>query len=73
MRQTPAESQAFKKFILKTLPKAKSKAMPISALAKALGYKDKTRSRLTTTLVKLRESGDVLTVGEKAKMAYYRK
>lgn len=73
MRQTPAESKAFKELILKTLSKAKSKAMPISVLAKALGYDDNTRSRLTTTLVKMRKSGEVLTIGEKAKMAYYRK
>lgn len=70
-RRTSAEIEDFNKSILSVLPKAKTKAMPIAAIAKALDRE--VDHALSSGLTKLRNAGKVLTLGERAKMVYYKK
>lgn len=72
MRRTASEIEDFNKSIINALPKAKTKAMHISAIAEAIGHNG-SKAQLAASLVKLRNDGKVLTHGEKAKMVYYRK
>jgi hypothetical protein len=71
-RRTPAEIDNFNKSILSVLPKAKTKALPITAIAQAIGHKGD-NAVLANSLSRLRKEGKVLTIGEKAKMVYYKK
>jgi len=71
MRRTASEIEDFNKSIINALPKA-NKAMHISAIAEAIGHNG-SKAQLAASLVKLRNDGKVLTLGEKAKMVYYRK
>jgi hypothetical protein len=72
MRRTPAEIEDFNKRILAALPKAKTKALSLAAIVKAIDHKGPGVT-VATGLAKLRKAGKVLTVNEKAKMVYYRK